>query len=52
MLYTKAGVPDIIDGGNANSVSTLVAQSSKVEATSPIENNGYVSVDNIKIEDN
>lgn len=52
LLYTKAGVPDIIDGGNANSVSTLVAQSTKVEATSPIENNGYVSVDNITIEDN
>lgn len=52
LLYTKAGTPDIIDGGNANSVSTLVAQSSKVEATSPIENNGYVSVDNIKMEDN
>lgn len=52
LLYTKAGTPDIIDGGNANSVSTLVTQSSKVEATSPIENNGYVSVDNIKIEDN
>lgn len=47
-----AALEALIDGGNANSVSTLVAQSSKVEATSPIENDGYVSVDNIIIEDN
>lgn len=46
-----AALEALIDGGNANSVSTLIAQSSKTEAINSIENNGNVGTDNITVQD-
>lgn len=46
-----AALEALIDGGNANSVSTLIAQSSKTEAINSVENNGNVGIDNITTQD-
>ena len=52
LLYTQPGsVPDIIDGGNANTTSVIPQPIDSYSSNDAIVNNGYTTTDVVTVED-